>query len=284
MPIKVLNENTDQQKEVCVLSYSSYSVYKQCPQRYYKEKCLKLAKQEDISYTVPGSIVHNAAEHFFKTGSFEKFTEDALKNELIERGKWSNVDLVKAYKSEDKALELLIKSAKNLEMFLVALDRNNKYMSEQWFGVWNAPLYLSENLGIQGAADLISINPNDTAILYDFKTSYNTKNISREQLILYCIAYKQKWNINITTTAFFMLPTNKFNYFTFTDFEKQQLLNQLQEAANEILTKKEKLPETPNDKCKFCPFYSDCTATQPARMIISIPEGTLSFDNFGADL
>ena len=284
MPIKILNENTENQKEVCVLSYSSYSVYKQCPQRYYKEKCLKLKKQEDITFTIPGSIIHNAAEHFFKTGSLEKFSENELKAELFKRGKQPNVDYVKAYKSEDKAFDLLLKSGKNLEMFLIALDRNNKYMSEEWFGVWNAPLYLSDNLGIQGAADLISFNPNGTALLYDFKTSYNTKNISRDQLMLYCIAYKKKWDINITSTAFFMLPTNKFNYFTFSEDEKQLLLNQIQTAANEILSKKENLPATPNDKCKYCPFFDECSGTQTEREITQAIEGTISFDSFGADL
>lgn len=283
MPIKIIKEG-ETEKEVCVLSYSSYSTYKQCPKRYYLEKVEKLApKQDDITYTVPGRIVHDAAEHYFKTGSFEKFDAKVLDETLADMGHWSTVNYDKAYGSYEKALDLLTKSAKNLELFLVTREKDKTYMSEQWFGVWNAPLYLSDNLAIQGAADLIEVNPNGTALLYDFKTSWNTSNLSRDQLILYCIAAKIKWDINVTMSSFFLLPTNKQNYFTFTEEDKAELLNRFQAAANDILTNKDKLPAKKNDKCKFCPFYDTCEANKEEHAVQQLQEGPVSFD-FGAVL
>jgi hypothetical protein len=283
MPLKVVVEN-GQQKEVCVLSYSSYSVYKQCPKRYYREKILKEQPVEkDETYTIPGRIVHNSASHFFETGSFDKFDKAFLQSELERMGALPTVNYVKAYGSFDKALNLLLKSAENLMLFLTGCDPTNRYMSEQWFGVWNAPLYLSSNLAIQGAADLIVINPNNTAVLYDFKTSWNTNNLSRDQLLLYTIAAKLKWNIDVTMCSFFLLPTNKQNYFTFTDADRQELLNRLQIAANDIIVNKEKLVTTKNDKCKFCPFVDTCEANKVENEVKQLKEGAISF-NFSAEL
>ena len=283
MPIKVIVEG-DRTKDVCVLSYSSYSTYKQCPHRYYLEKVEKVPLvQEDITYTVPGRIVHDAAEHYFKTGSMEQFDVKSLEDRLSDMGHWSTVNYDKAYGSYDKALSLLTKSAQNLQTFLLTREKDKRFMSEQWFGVWNAPLYLSDNLAIQGAADLIEVNPNGTALLYDFKTSWNTNNLSRDQLLLYVIAAKKKWDINVTMTSFFLLPTNKQNFFTFTEEDKTELLARFQRAADDILTNREKLPATKNDKCKFCPFYDTCDANRIEHSVASLSEGPVSF-SFGAEL
>lgn len=283
MPIKVVTEG-NVQKEVCVLSYSSYAIYKQCPKRYYREKILKEKPVEkDETYTIPGRIVHNSAGHYFETGSYDQFDKDYLRSELEKMGSLPTVNYDKAYGSFDKALSLLLKSAENLMSFLMVRDPTKRYLSEQWFGVWNAPLYLSGNLAIQGAADLIEVNPNGTAILYDFKTSWNTNNLSRDQLILYAVAAKRKWNIDVTMSSFFLLPTNKQNYYTFTDMEKQSLLNSFQKAADDVILRKDQLPETKNDKCKFCPFIETCSANKVENQVVKMKEGTVSF-NFGAEL
>lgn len=279
MPIKILNEGIENQKEICVLSYSSYSVYKQCPNRYYREKVLKEPLEKvDETYTIPGRIVHDAASYYFETGSLEKFNKDYLRAELEKNGELETVDYIKAYKSFDKALDLLYKSADNLQTFVETRDRSAKLLSEQWFGTWEEPLVLSENLAIQGAADLIEVLPNGSALLYDYKTSYNTKNLSRDQLMLYAIAAKIKWGIDISMASFFMLPTNKQEYFSFTKEDKQDLLNQLQKTANEILTVREKLAIKKNDKCKYCPFYDSCGASTLEKEVASLGEGTVSFD------
>ena len=286
MPIKVVKEG-ESEKEVVVFSYSSYSVYKQCPKKYYLRKCLKVPVVEDETFTIPGRIVHNAAGHYYDTGSFERFDPEFLRAELEKNSHIPTVNLEKGYGSFDKAYDLLKKSADNLKMFILTREQGKQFMSEKWFGVWNAPLYLSNNLAIQGAADLIELNPNGTALLYDFKTSWNMKSVSRDQLILYAIAAKLKWDVNVTMASFFLLPANKQNFFTFTDFDKQQLLNSMQQAANDILAQKENLPAIKNDKCKFCPYYAQCEANQVEHQVESLNEGTVSFGsfgNFGADL
>ena len=283
MPLKVITEG-NVQKELCVLSYSSYSTYKQCPKRYYREKIKReVLEKQDETYTIPGRIVHDSASYFFEKGSLDKFAEKYLMDTLNEYGKLETVNYDKAYGSFDKAYNLLKKSADNLKNFLITRDKEKRYLSEQWFGTWNDPLKISENLALQGASDLIELNSNGTAILYDFKTSWNTSNLSRDQLILYSIAVQYKWNIQATMCSFFLLPTNKQNYFTFTFDDKQLLLNNLQIAANRIITEKDALPETKNDKCKFCPFFDDCAANKVEKQVSQMKEGFVSF-NFGADL
>ena len=283
MPVKVIAEG-DAQREICVLSYSSYSVYASCPKRYYREKVLKepLIKVDE-SYTIPGRIVHHAAGKFFDEHSFDEFDPEFLRNELAKLGNLPTVDLVKAYGSFEKAYDLLIKSVENLKVFLTGLDPTHQYMSEKWFGVWNAPLFLSNNLAIQGAADLIDISPDGTATVYDFKTSWNTRNLSRDQLILYMIAAKLKWGIDIQKASFFLLPMNKQNFYEVNEFDKDDLLRRFQQAADSILSQKEALPEVKNSKCRFCPFYGNCESTRVEQAIQTIPEGPVSF-NFGADL
>jgi CRISPR/Cas system-associated exonuclease Cas4 (RecB family) len=108
--------------------------------------------------------------------------------------------------------------------------------------------------------------------------------VSRDQLTLYTIAVKLKWNIEVKQASFFMLPTNKFNYFTFTDYDKDLLIKQFQAAADDILTNKEKLPAKYNDKCKYCPFYGDCDQGKTEQKVINLEEGPVSFNNFGVDL
>lgn len=283
MPIKIVKEG-ENERELCVLSYSSYSTFKQCPHRYYLEKIAKVPlEQIDVTYTIPGRIVHDSAAHFFETGSLEKFDPNYLRSELLKNGDLSTVDYKKAYGSFDKAYDLLIKSANNLQMFLITREKGKQFMSEKWFGVWNAPLYLSDNLAIQGAADLIELNPNGTAILYDFKTTWNTKNVSRDQLILYAIAVKKKWDVNVTMASFFLLPANKQDYYTITEQDKADVLDRFQRAADQILKEKENLPCTKNDKCKWCPFYAECEACKVETTVEALPEGPISF-NFGAEL
>ena len=278
MPVKIIQEENGQ-REVCVLSYSSYSVYKQCPNRYYREKVLKEPLEKvDETYMIPGRIVHDSASYYFETGSLEKFDKEYLRTELENNGELETVDYVHAYGSFDKALDLLYKSADNLQTFVETRDKSCKLMSEQWFGDWENPLYLSQNLALQGAADLIEIHPNGFATLYDYKTSYNTKNLSRDQLMLYAIAAKIKWGIDVSMASFFMLPTNKQMYYSFTVEDKQELLNQLQKTANEILTVRENLPIKKNDKCKWCPFYDSCGASTIEKEVSSLGEGTVAFD------
>ena len=282
MPLKVITEG-DVKKETIVFSYSSYSTYLQCPQRYWKEKVLKLPKVEDETYTIPGRIVHHAAGTYFESGSLQEFSEDSLKAELFKYSKLPTVNLEKAYGSFDKAFDLVTKSANNLKNFVVTRGSGCEILSEKWFGTWNGPLKVSDNFYLQGAADLIEVNPNQTALLFDFKTSWNTRNASSDQLILYSYAAKVKWGINVTMAAFFLLPTNKLQYVSFILGDQDRLIADMQKAANDILTLRDNLPCKKNDKCVFCPYSSGCEAMKQENAVAQLSEGSVSF-GFTAEL
>ena len=282
MPVKLVKEG-DLEREVCVFSYSSYSMFKKCPSQYYRWKVKKEVKgEDDISFTIPGRIVHDAAARFYSDGSMDFFDSGHLRAELEKCSHYKNVDLEKAYGSFDKALDLVNKSVDSLKTFILCQDPSKKYLSEKWFGVWNSPLKISETLYVQGAADLIEVNDNGTAILYDFKTSWNTRNISVDQLILYSVAAQLKWGINVTMASFFLLPVNRQNFYSFTQEDKDSLIRDMQAAADRVLSEKDRLPAVQNDKCKYCPFVDDCPAS--GRSVVPVTEGMVSFNDFGAVL
>ena len=256
MPLKTLPDG----KQIVILSYSAFSVYQQCPQRYYREKILReKTGEDDLSFNIPGTISHKATEVYLKSGD-ERIFESSVLNAAVEKHSHDpQVDLVKAYGSIDKAAEFTRLCAQNLQRFLVSRNiRSKQFLSEEWFGNWDEPLMLSENLGTQGAPDLIEINPNGSAILYDYKATWSTKNLNKDQLILYCIASELKFNVKISMSAFYLLPANKHEYFNFTEQDKLNLKNRMQDAANNILMLGPDLPYTPNEKCNRCPYASSC--------------------------
>ena len=283
MPIK----HTDT-KDVVILSYSAYSVYKQCPHKYYLEKILRMkVPEEDRSFTIPGLVVHEASERFLKEGDHSGFDANSINAKLEEFNKEEQVDLISAYGSIEKAQNFSQICAENLNKFLMARNiPSKKFLTEAWFGTWEDPLFLSPNLATQGAPDLIEINENGSAILYDFKSTWSTKYLNKDQLKLYCIASEIKFGVKITMASFFLLPANKHEYFRFSDADKNQLVDEMQVAANQILTLGEDLPCTPSERCDRCQYFSTCTAgkefTPPTKL--ETPKIEFGGTSFGADL
>lgn len=284
MPIKVMPNN----KEVVMMSFSAWKTYKTCPQWYYREKVLRESTEEaDLSYNVPGLIVHHATEYYLKNNGDDRIFNPTLLEGAVEKHSTDpQVDLVKAYGSIEKVKDFTKTCGENLYRFLLTRDIiHKKYLSEAWFGTWDEPLFLSPNLATQGAPDLIEINENNTAILYDYKATWSTKNLDKEQLLLYKIAAKQKWGINVSMCAFFLLPKNYQDYFRFTEQQEDNLLREMQQAANDILTLRENLPHTPSEKCERCPFQSSCTHSKeytPEKYKAPDLETTPTFQAFGS--
>lgn len=256
MPIKNLPDGN----KIVILSYSAFSIYKQCPHRYYREKILReKTGEEDLSYNIPGIIVHKAVENYLKTGDERFLSKPVIEAAVDKHSTDPQVDLIKAYGSIEKCKNFTMSCAQNIFCFLLTKQiRKRPHYSEVWFGDWDNPLMLSPNLATQGAADLIEINQNGTGLLYDYKATWSTKNLNREQLILYAIAAERVFNVPISMAAFFLLPSNKQDFFHIDTTIKQNFINQLQEIANNILALGENLPCTPSEKCERCPFASSC--------------------------
>lgn len=251
MPIK--------DNKLVILSYSSFNVYSLCPSWYFREKVKREpTPEEDSSYNVPGLITHHAAERYLKDGNEDVFNPLVIQKAVANYSQKPKVDLVSAYGSIEKATDFTLKCVENMQRFLFSRELLSKknFLCEQWFGSWDDPLMLSDNLATQGAADLIELNDNGTAILYDYKATWSTKNLNKDQLILYSIASEKRFGRPITMSSFFLIPQYKHNYFNFTDADKRGLVERMQTAADSILAGN--FPTTPNKKCDRCPFFSSC--------------------------
>lgn len=271
MPIK--------DNRLVILSYSAFNIYSLCPNWYYREKVLREpTPEEDESYNTPGLIVHHAAEAYLKKGIAEVFNPEVLSAAVKRYAEKPKVDLVKAYGSIDKAIAFTCTCGENLFRFLLShgLQEKKNFECEIWFGDWDDPLMLSANLATQGGADLVEKNPNNTALLYDYKATWSTKNLNRDQLILYKIALRRKFNINCTMGSFFLLPKNSQTFFHFTEEDEQDLLRRMQAAADNILAGN--FPTTPNKKCQRCPFFSSCK--DDGRLKCTLPSAAVTQQPF----
>lgn len=266
MPIK--------DNRLAILSYSAYSVWKQCPRRYYREKVLREPREEDKTLTIPGTIVHLAAENFLKTGNPQFFDPQVIAAAVLKHSTDKGVDLEKHYDSIEKATEFVQKCADSMYWFLDSNNffQNKNFLSEIWFGTWDEPLMLSRNLATQGAPDLIQKNQNGTCILYDYKATWTAKNLDVDQLILYSIAAKIKLGLDISMASFFTLPTRQHHYYSFTKQQKVDLLERLQVAADKILAGD--FPTTPNAKCERCPYYNSCEDATKGKIKVIKPDPT----------
>jgi hypothetical protein len=136
-------------------SYSSISLFQQCPQKYYRlriEKDIVEPPQEHLLY---GSAVHKAAEEYVRDG-----TPIPKKFEFI--------------KPQLDALTK-IKGAKYCE-YEMGLDKNLKPCG-----------FKDEDVWWRGIADLLIINK-DKCYLVDYKTSKSSKYADTKQLELLSLA------------------------------------------------------------------------------------------------
>jgi CRISPR/Cas system-associated exonuclease Cas4 (RecB family) len=253
MPLKVSGE-----KKIVILSYSAFSVWQQCTMKYKREKIdREKIVTEDLSFTIPGKIVHNASEHYLKNWDERVFLPSVIESAVRRHNENPQVDLAKSHKSLPEAIEFVQRCAENMQKFFLTRQLKGKeFISEGWFGDWDNPLMLSDNLATSGAADLIEKTVTGTGILYDYKATWSTKNLNRDQLIIYTIAAERKFGIPIGMAGFLLLPFGKTDYYSFTEHDKQDCINRMQAAADSIL--RGEFEEQPNPKCPYCQYYETC--------------------------
>jgi hypothetical protein len=136
-------------------SYSGISLFKQCPQKYYRLKVVKDIVEPMQEHLLYGTAVHKAAEEYVRDG-----TPIPKKYEFIQ----PQIDALIKIKG-DKYCEYEMGLTKNLEPC--------KFKAED---VW-----------WRGIADLIIIN-GDKCFLVDYKTSKSSKYADTEQLELLSLA------------------------------------------------------------------------------------------------
>ncbi len=209
-------------------SYSSLSLYKQCPHKYYRLKVKKDIKEPPQDHLYYGLRMHKAAEEYVRDDkplpSEFKFIEEALST-------LKNM-------SGEKHCEIKLGLTANLE----ACD------------------YYDKNVWWRGIADLLIID-GDVAKLVDYKTGKSAKYADTKQLEILSLAIFKKFpNIKKVKSGLLFVVSNDFVNVDYKPEMQHQLwvkwiedVDRMQEAYNvDVWNPK------PNFTCaKHC-AVSDC--------------------------
>jgi len=209
-------------------SYSSISLFQQCPRKYYRLRVAKDIVEPPQDHLIYGSAVHTAAEEYVRDG-----TPVPLKFSYI----IPHLDALKALPGE------------KLCEYEMGLTRDFEPCD-----------FSSENVWFRGIADLLIINE-DSARLVDYKTSKSSQYADIKQLeLLSLAAFKHFPNIKrIKAGLVFLVAQDLVK----ADFDCDQQDSGWQKWLPEI-QRLERAFETdvwnakPNFTCrKFCPVV-DC--------------------------
>jgi len=136
-------------------SYSSITLFQQCPRKYYHLRVLKDIVEPETEHMLYGKLVHEAAENYIKNG-----TEIPAQFLFVK----PILDVLKDIPGE-KLCEYKMGLTKDLE----PCD------------------FFSEDVWFRGVADLLVIN-NDLAHIVDYKTGKSAKYADTKQLELMALA------------------------------------------------------------------------------------------------
>jgi CRISPR/Cas system-associated exonuclease Cas4 (RecB family) len=246
------------------LSFSSASMYKDCPKKYQFQYVIKGKPSIKFNNRVylEGDVVHKILEEQFLTGkpldkekallTFEKHWAISYAHQL----KQGIVQLfpnetLPGLKDKTKAM-----TGQAIDYLKAHKFDEGKYYNEFAIGAWNNPRPLGENLFVHGKADHV-MDYGDHLGVYDFKTSKDTKYLHAEQIILYIIVIEKLLNKPVTEAAFIMFRNNESIPVRATTEDKASVLNELISISKNI--DKAIFPAKPSEKlCGDCIFRLDC--------------------------
>lgn len=136
-------------------SYSSMSLFKQCPRKYYRLKVVKDIKEPEAEHLIYGNAVHKAAEEYVRDGK-----EIPKKYEYIK----PQVDILLQIEG-DRHCEIKMGLTRELD----------------------ACEFLDPKVWWRGVADLLITN-NEDAFLIDYKTGKSAQYADTKQLELLSLA------------------------------------------------------------------------------------------------
>lgn len=209
-------------------SYSSITVFKQCPRKYYHLKVAKDVKEPEAEHLIYGTEVHKAAEDYVRDG-----TEIPQKYAFIK----PQVDIL-----------LNIKGTRLCE-YKMGLTADVEACD-----------FFAENVWWRGIADLLIIDE-DSAYLIDYKTGKSAKYADTKQLELLSLAvFRHFPKVKSIKAGLLFVVSKEFVQAEYTpENQKDGWLGwfgeiQMLEACYESDTWNAK----PNFSChKFCPI-TDC--------------------------
>lgn len=262
-----------------VLSASGWMTYKQCPKKYEYSRIIRVKSDliEDHSNAIPGSTVHEAAENYLKTFDDSWFSAEAIKSIFDSVTSKPECDLSKYPGGPEKAWEMTLLCAKNLHMFLLGQDlKGKKFYTEFNIGTWKEPCVINNDLGLMGASDLL-VPAFDKYVLYDYKATYQRKNVDPDQLKLYKLAVEKILGVSIPMVGFLFIPLSLPQYYSFNDTEMKFFLDKLFKAVD--LIQKGSFEKKPSQKCDNCKYRDMCKPEA-----VSIPVSQISNEKFNFNM
>lgn len=242
-----------------IFSYSSFSQFKKCPYAFFLAKIKRLQTSYDKTYTVPGLILHGAAESLINNKDEFQFTDEGLNKQLDFYISDPDVHINEIYGSREALFSKLKAGSNFLQQFIKLNSINSlKLYSELTFGdYYGEPLTLTPKVEIQGSIDLVAQKENNNVIIYDYKYTFSLKNLDLDQLLLYSLAVKKLLNLDARMAGYFLIPLNREQYFTFNEFDKQSFISRINAAADKVLNHQFNPTDNPKN-CQFCQFKEVC--------------------------
>lgn len=248
--------------EAWTWSFSKYAKFKECHERYrlqYMEK-LKvppLSQRPFFQGSVAHKVIEQTREKLVK-GECSDWSQALLDlghvfNQYAQAVAWEDErDLQQAWLEANRIAENYIAM---LEDFKLA---EGETYCEHWFGTHQNPLVMESGLRLVGAIDWLKIDrATNTATILDAKTSQGTSYLDRDQLVLYALAVRKAFGVEVNKVGYLMLRWKRPLLYDVTVDEMLRLEEQMCEASRQV--EAGALTAMPNLKlCGPCQYSLHC--------------------------
>ena len=275
------------------ISYSQLSMYSQCPKKWALQYRDGHKISEQSIHMTFGTALHETLQMYLdvmysQSGAaadkldLENDFEERLRNSYADSYKKNNK---KHFSSPEEIGEFY---SDGLEIINYIKKNRGKYFSKRgwWLVGCEVPIVLAPNprlsrVKYMGYLDVVLYNENTNKfIIIDIKTSTRGWNdrakkdkLKQYQLVLYKKFFAEQYNIPIDSIdiEFFIVKRKLYESEDFVIKRVQQFkppsgktsVNRATQLLNEFLdncfTKEgfseKEMPETPNDNCKWCPYF-----------------------------
>jgi len=250
-----------------ILSYSSAHCYQVCPYSWWLQYVVRFpVKVFDITGVIPGRVIHQLADMFFKAGGvdwsiFQTQLQPCFKRHINN----SCIFWGPHAWAKDKS-DAWVKIQAFRDNFVNGIKK--KYFSWEWclsegcLGVYKKPflLFPEVDLSIIGAFDLLcGSSKSELLSLIDYKASDSTYYLDKRQLFLYTLAAMKKYEVTISKVAFFLFKPKgaKFVPYPVNKKELEDTKRWYLNIAEGI--GKERFSPTPSQyACRLCKFKTAC--------------------------
>jgi DNA helicase-2/ATP-dependent DNA helicase PcrA len=236
------------------LSASAVETYKRCPLQFKFEREWKLARE------VHGALQYGAAMHRVLKTYYDSVRANRTKtdDELLQLFR---DDIATAGIQDGYQRDLYLKQGlEQLKEFLAATHptpSREVLHTEEWFDIEIA------GIKVAGRIDRIDRLPDGSIAIVDYKTGKARSQEDADdslQLSIYAMAAQQKWGYHVGHTAFHNLEGNVTVVSKRTEFQLQEVREDVQEVARNIAEGNFK-PKI-DYHCNFCAFRGLCPARE----------------------